>query len=245
MPDTETKASKVVTHLRHRTPPAPPPEAGGVRTHPPGDLSRDPRRAQRDHDAWAAPHGYTGVVSGVAVTLVNGRGCKTGGGVCTGTHGIEAVASAVKAMPRVALICSASQAASRPTKPSRAEPRVCCQGSPKKYSPGTSFVADDAADDAGNANPGVVATEPGCPDHRPCANHSAVGKPHSCWGGRDHPALPADSGMSQRLVGGADNQVTAGAHPSGQRRACRRGDHAQSSQPPEQVWAQNPLRRLQ
>ena len=140
-------------------------------------------------------------------------------------------------------------AASSSTKPSSAEPRVCCQGRPRKYRPGTSvtprrWTRCPSRGHAGDVDPGVVGAVAGGPDDDAGVEAGAVGERTV------RPAAPTTAGRNRTpawpaaAAAGADDELAAARHrggPAGTRRCTRISP--QPGQPPEQVPAQQPLRQ--
>lgn len=109
-------------------------------------------------------------------------------------------------------------AASAPTKPSSAEPRLVCQGSPRVQprDVGDARLLPDLPVDhyTGYVQPAVVGTEPGRPHHCVHRGHAAVREACRAAGEAGQPGAEVDATTAQGAGPAADDQVAAGLQPA-------------------------------
>ena len=138
--------------------------------------------------------------------------------------------------------------ASSLTQPSSAEPRVCCQVSPRKYRPGTSVTprrwrTRPSESKTGSVDPGVVGSVARRPDHGVDVELAAVRERRRRARGADDARLELDA------VGASSSR---GLEPISVSRSRSRRPSRDSTvllmqpglrQPPEEVAAEQPLRQ--
>ena len=126
----------------------------------------------------------------------------------------QAVGTTARTAERAVAMCAAMCAASEPTKPSSADPRVCCHGQAEEIQAGDRADAPQVnwrargVDGAGDLDERVVGAVPGGPHDRRRGDRGAVGEDHRGGVGGGDPGMQSDPGPGQLPGAGPDDQLS-------------------------------------